>query len=164
LAVLAGAAGGAVLLTRHGLTALAAAGALGIAAHAMIIAAVAPRLSLLWTSAQVVAALDRAKLDPLAGLIPGPVTVVGYAEPSLVFALGTETEIGDVGEAADAISEGSPAVVEARYDPAFAAELTADKLKAAPAASVSGFDYSRGQPVRLTIYRSLSPPPGANTP
>jgi 4-amino-4-deoxy-L-arabinose transferase-like glycosyltransferase len=164
LAILAGVAGGAVLLTRHGLIALGVAGALGIAAHALIFAAVAPRLSSLWTSAEVVRALDRAKLDPLGGLIPGPVAVVGYAEPSLVFALGTETEIGDVGDAADAISEGSPAVVEARYDPAFAAELAADKLKAAPAASVSGFDYFLGQPVRLTIYRSLRPQPGPAAP
>ena len=159
LAILASLAAGAVLLTRHGLLALTAAGGLGIAAHALMIAAVAPRLSSLWTSAQVVAAIDRAKLDPLAGLIPGPVTVVGYAEPSLVFALGTETEIGDVGDAADAISEGSPVVVEAKDEPAFAAELATDKLKAAPAAVVTGFDYSRSQPVRLTIYRSLSPPP-----
>ena len=159
LAIAAGAAGGAVLLTRYGLAALAVAGGLGIAAHALIFAAVAPRLSPLWTSAQIAAALDRAKLDPQAGLTPGPVAVVGYAEPSLVFALGTETEIGDVGDAADAISNGSPAVVEARYEPAFAAELAADKLKAAPTAVVSGFDYSNSQPVRLTIYRSLSPPP-----
>ena len=159
LAIAAGAAGGAVLLTRYGLAALGVAGGLGIAAHALIFAAVAPRLSPLWTSAQIAAALDRAKLDPQAGLTPGPVAVVGYAEPSLVFALGTETEIGDVGDAADAISNGSPAVVEARYEPAFAAELAADKLKAAPTAVVSGFDYSNSQSVRLTIYRSLSPPP-----
>jgi 4-amino-4-deoxy-L-arabinose transferase-like glycosyltransferase len=159
LAILAGAAGGAVVLTRQGLVALIAAGALGIAAHAVIFAGVAPRLSSLWTSVQIAAALDRAKLDPLGGLIPGPVTVVGYAEPSLVFALGTETEIGDVGDAADAISEGSPVVIEAKDEPAFAAELAIDKLKAAPAAVVTGFDYSRSQPVRLTIYRSLSPPP-----
>jgi 4-amino-4-deoxy-L-arabinose transferase-like glycosyltransferase len=159
LAVLAGAAGAAVLLTRHGMAALATAGALGICAHGLIIAGVAPRLSTLWTSQAVVRALDRAKLDPLAGLIPGPITVVGYAEPSLVFALGTETEIGDVGDAGEAISEGSPVVVEAADEPAFAAELAADKLKAVPAAVVTGYDYSRAQPVRLTIYRSLSPPP-----
>ena len=159
LAILAGLAGGAVLLTRYGLVALAAAGVLGIAAHAVVIAGVAPRLTSLWTSAEVVAAIDRAKLDPLGGLIPGPVTVVGYAEPSLVFALGTETELGDVGDAGEAISEGSPVVIEQRQEPAFAAELAADKLKAAPAASVSGFDYSNNQPVRLTIYKSLSPPP-----
>jgi 4-amino-4-deoxy-L-arabinose transferase-like glycosyltransferase len=159
LAILAGLAGGAVLLTRYGLVALAAAGVLGIAAHAVVIAGVAPRLTSLWTSAEVVAAIDRAKLDPLGGLIPGPVTVVGYAEPSLVFALGTETELGDVGDAGEAISEGSPVVIEQRQEPAFAAELAADKLKAAPAASISGFDYSNNQPVRLTIYKSLSPPP-----
>ncbi len=159
LAILAGLAGGAVLLTRYGLAALAAAGALGVAAHAVTFAAVAPRLTALWTSAQVVAALDRAKLNPLSGLIPGPVTVVGYNEPSLVFALGTETEIGEVDDAAEAIAEGSPAVIEQRAQAGFLATLAADRLRAAPAAIVSGFDYSRDQPVRLTIYRSLSPPP-----
>jgi len=159
LAILASLAGGAVLLTRYGLAALTAAGALGVAAHAAMIAGVAPRLTSLWTSAEIVAALDRAKLDPLGGLIPGPVTVVGYSEPSLVFALGSETELGDVGDAGEAISEGSPAVIEQRQETAFAAELAADQLKAAPAASVAGFDYSNDQPVRLTIYKSLSPPP-----
>ena len=159
LAILASLAAGAVLLSRYGLVALTAAGVLGVAAHAVMIAGVAPRLTSLWTSAEVVAAVDRAKLDPLGGLIPGPVTVVGYSEPSLVFALGTETELGDVGDAGEAISEGSPVVVEQRQEAAFAAELAADKLKAAPAASVTGFDYSNSQPVRLTIYKSLSPPP-----
>ncbi len=159
LAIAAGVAGGAVLLTRYGLAALALAGGLGIAAHTLVLAGVAPRLSSLWTSAQVAAALDRAKLDPQAGLTPGPVAAVGYAEPSLVFALGTETDIGDVGDAADAIANGSPAVVEQHFAPAFAAELAVDKLNAAPTAVVSGFDYSSSQPVRLTIYRSLSPPP-----
>jgi 4-amino-4-deoxy-L-arabinose transferase-like glycosyltransferase len=159
LTALAGAAGAAVLLTRHGLAALAAAGGLGVAAHGLMLAGIAPRLSALWTSQAVVRALDRAKLDPLGGLIPGPVTVVGYAEPSLVFALGTETEISDIGDAGEAISEGSPVVVEQHDDAAFAAELATDNLKAAPAAVVTGYDYSRNRPVRLTIYRSLSPPP-----
>ncbi|HEY5009328.1 MAG TPA: glycosyltransferase family 39 protein [Caulobacteraceae bacterium] len=159
LAVAAGLAGAAVLLTRHGLVALAVAGGLGIAAHALIFAAVAPRLTPLWTSARIAAALEHEKLDPQGGLTPGPVAVVGYAEPSLVFALGTETDLGDVGDAADAISNGSPAVVEQHFGPAFAAELAADKLKAAPTAVVDGLDYSNSQPVRLTIYRSLTPPP-----
>jgi 4-amino-4-deoxy-L-arabinose transferase-like glycosyltransferase len=166
LAVLAAAAAAAVLTSRHGLAALIAAGALGIAAHAVVFAGVLPRLGPLWTSREIAAALTRAKLNPRDGLTPGPVTVVGYAEPSLVFTLGTETEIGDVGDAADAITEGRPAVVETDFDAAFHAELAADKLAASPAAVVSGFDYSRWKPVRLTIYRSDSPPaqPGANSP
>jgi 4-amino-4-deoxy-L-arabinose transferase-like glycosyltransferase len=157
LAVLAGAAAGAVLLSRHGLAALAAAGALGVAAHGAIFAAVLPRLSSLWVSQEIVQALDQAKLNPRGGLIPGPVTVVGYAEPSLVFSLGTETEIGDAGDAAEAISEGRPAVVESAQDAAFRSELAADALKASPVSVVSGFDYARNRPVRLTLYRSDQP-------
>jgi 4-amino-4-deoxy-L-arabinose transferase-like glycosyltransferase len=160
LAVGAGLAGAAVLVTRQGLAALAAAGALGVAAHAVAFAAVLPGLDPLWTSRAVVRALDRAGLDPRGGLTPGPVTVVGYAEPSLVFMLGTDTEISDdVGDAAQTISEGGPAVVDSAHDPAFRAELAADKLKAHPAGAVRGFDYARGQWVQLTIYKSDQPPP-----
>ncbi|HXQ12366.1 MAG TPA: glycosyltransferase family 39 protein [Caulobacteraceae bacterium] len=159
LAVAAGLAGGAVLVSRHGLAALAAAGLLSAAAHAVALVAVLPGLDPLWTSRQVVRALDRAGLDPKGGLTPGPVTVLGYAEPSLVFALGTDTEItDDVGDAAEAISEGRPAVVEQTGDAAFRAELTADKLRAAPAGAVRGFNYARGRWVQLTIYRSDQPP------
>jgi 4-amino-4-deoxy-L-arabinose transferase-like glycosyltransferase len=160
LALAAGLAGGAVLLNpRHGLAVLAATGLLGIAAHAVALAAVLPGLDAVWTSRQVVRALDRAGLDPKGGLTPGPVTVVGYAEPSLVFALGTDTETtDDVGDAAEAISEGRPAVVEQASDAAFHAELAADKLRASPAGAVRGFNYARGRWARLTIYRSDQPP------
>jgi 4-amino-4-deoxy-L-arabinose transferase-like glycosyltransferase len=155
LALAAGLAGGAVLLSRRGLVAMVAAGLLGVAAHAVALAAVLPGLDVLWTSRQVVRTLDRAGLDPKGGLTPGPVTVVGYAEPSLVFALGTDTEItDDVSDAAEAISEGRPAVVEQTRDAAFHAELAADKLRASPAGAVRGFNYARGRWVQLTIYRS----------
>ena len=166
LALLAAAAGAGVLLSRFGLAALIAAGALGVAAHAVAFAGVLPRLTALWTSDQLAKALDRTHLNPNGGLIPGPVTVVGYAEPSLVFDLGAETEIGDVGDAAEAISEDRPAVVETTSDAAFQAELAADKLKASPAGVVAGYDYSDGKPVRLTIYHSDNPPvqPGPNPP
>jgi len=159
LALGAGLAGAAVLVTRHGLAALAAAGVLGVAAHAVAFAGVLPALDPLWTSRAIVRALDRAGLDPRGGLTPGPVTVVGYAEPSLVFMLGTDTEVSDdVGDAAQTISEGGPAVVDSDHDAAFRAELAADKLKAHPAGAVQGFDYARGKSVRLTIYKSDQPP------
>ena len=38
--------------------------------------------------------------------------MAGYHEPSLVFSLGTETELTDAQGAADAIAEGRPAIVE----------------------------------------------------
>ena len=38
--------------------------------------------------------------------------VAGYAEPSLVFALGTATELDGAAEAAQAVVESRPAIVE----------------------------------------------------
>ena len=103
-------------------------------------------------------ALSRARINPRDGLVPGPVTVVGYAEPSLVFLLGTGTEFGDVGDAAEAISEGRPVAVEARQDAAFQQELASDGLKASPVGVVRGLDYSLGRPEIIILYRSNSPP------
>lgn len=152
-------AGALVLTSRLGLAALAAAVGLGVAAHAVVVAGELPALREVWVSKALVAALDKAGLNPRTnGLTPGPVTIVGYGEPSAVFLLGTETELGDVGDAAEAISEGRPAVVEAGQDAAFQAELAADKLSAARAGVVQGYDYSVRRPVKLILYRSSVPP------
>lgn len=163
LAIAAGFAGLVAVLSHRPRAALATALGLGVAAHASL-AFLAPRLQTLWLSNHVVAALDAARLNPRAGLIPGPVTVVGYAEPSLVFQLGTETDFGDVGDGADAIAEGRPAVVEKRQDAAFQRELADDKLSATPVATASGLDYSTGRTDILTVYRSNAPPPAPPAP
>ena len=155
--MLAGLAGAAVVLTPRPRASLAAALALGVAAHAAL-AGLTPQLGPLWLSRRVVGALQAAHHDPRGGLIPGPVTVIGYAEPSLVFQLGTGTEFGDVGDGADAISEGRPVAVEARQDAAFQRELADDGLKASAVGAVSGLDYSINRNDILTIYRSDSPP------
>jgi 4-amino-4-deoxy-L-arabinose transferase-like glycosyltransferase len=161
LAVLAGLAGAAIVLTPRPRAGLASALALGVAAHAAL-AGLAPRLGEMWLSQRIVAALDQAHLNPRDGLTPGPVTVVGYAEPSLVFLLGTATDLGDVTDAAEAISEGRPVVVERRQDEAFQRELADDGLKASLAGSAAGLDYSTGRADMLNLYRSDSPPdPGA---
>jgi hypothetical protein len=81
------------------------------------------------------------------------VTVAGYDEPSLVFALGAETEFADARAAARAINEGRPAIVEAADDREFVALLTRFGLKAQAVASVRGLDYSENRPVTLTIWR-----------
>jgi 4-amino-4-deoxy-L-arabinose transferase-like glycosyltransferase len=157
----AGLAGAAAVLTPARWPALALAGGLGLAAHGVLVAGLAARLQPLWLSPAIAAVLDRTKLNPQDGLTPGPVTVVGYAEPSLVFLLGDETELGDVEDGARAVSEGRPAVVEARQEPAFRAELAKDGLRAAPVGAADGFDYALRQRDHLTIYRSDSPPPQA---
>jgi 4-amino-4-deoxy-L-arabinose transferase-like glycosyltransferase len=158
LALAAGAAGAAVVMSPRPWAAFGGALALGMGFHAVLAGALVPRLSPLWLSRRVAQVLDASHLNPRRGLTPGPVTVAGYAEPSLVFALGTETELGDVSDAAEAISEGRPVVIESRQDAAFHRELADDRLKASPVGSVAGVDYSSGAKDVLAVYRSDSPP------
>ena len=125
--------------------------ALGMVAHGAVVGLVAPRLDPLWSSRAVDAALDRARLAP------GEVAVTGYSEPSLVFALGTRTRLSTAQQAADLVAAGRPAVVEAAERPAFLAALAARGITATPIGEVRGLNYSRGDPVRLSLYRGRAP-------
>ena len=154
LALAAGLAGAVALLHRSTRTAFAVAGVLGIAAHGLIIGGLAPRLEPLWLSLRTARALDDAGLNPRAGGAPGPVAVAGYAEPSLVYALGTGTDLGDADAAAQAIAEGRPAVVEQRELAAF--QAAAKRLEVTPraVATILGVNYSRGDATMLIVYRA----------
>ena len=69
----------------------------------------------LFLSKDIADALDKTKLSPRSGAL-GPVAVTGYAEPSLVFLLGTATQLTDGETAAQAIVEGRPAPREGIID------------------------------------------------
>jgi 4-amino-4-deoxy-L-arabinose transferase-like glycosyltransferase len=140
--------------------ALAAAGLLGLVAHGVVTAAVAPQLRSLWLSSRAARALAAAGWSPRQGA-PGPVTVAGYEEPSLVFLLGTGTELGDADDAAQAIGEGRPAIVEGRQDAAFRMALAEAGQAAFTAGEGAGLDYSNNQHDILRIY---TPPPQAPAP
>jgi 4-amino-4-deoxy-L-arabinose transferase-like glycosyltransferase len=165
-AVLLAAAGlvGAYMLARdRPLPAVAAAVGFGVLGHAVLVAGLAPRLDPLWLSRRVEAAMAKAELLPRQGVADAPVTVTGYAEPSLVFALGTETELGTPQDAAQAIVEHRPAVVEGREQAAFEQALEADRATAVEVAEVKGLDYSDGHKMTLRIYKapdSAAPAPG----
>jgi len=150
---------GAYLMARKGPQAgLAAALALGIAAHGALAALFVPRLEPLWLSKRVEAALGQARLLPSQGVASAPVAVAGYAEPSLVFALGTPTELGGAADAADAISDGRPAVVEARDEADFRRALAAQAGRARLVAQIRGLDYSNGDSETLRVYSAEEPP------
>ncbi|MFO1235545.1 MAG: hypothetical protein U1F24_00700 [Alphaproteobacteria bacterium] len=96
-----------------------------------------------------------------AGWTPGtPIAAAGYQEPSLVFLTATDIElVGDGAEAAAflRLHPGGYAIVEAatarpstRPPPASARRQVA---------TVSGFNYSRGQRVEITIFRAPLPSP-----
>ena len=139
----AGLAGAVLVMRKTAATALVAAGVLGVLAHAALVGLFVPRLEPLLLSPRLEQALERADLAPRGGA-PGPVAVTGYAEPSMVFLLGTTTELTDPQGAAQAVAEGRPAVVEERQEKAFQAALADLGQTARPAGMVDGFDYSDG--------------------
>lgn len=156
LVAAAGIAGAYMLVRRK--TAISAVGAavgFGLAGHAAFAAGLAPRLDPLWLSRRTEEAMGKAQLLPRQGIADAPVAVAGYAEPSLVFALGTETELGSPEVAAQAIAEHRPAVVEAREDAAFRQALAKLGARARLVAEVSGLNYSRGHKMTLRIYTAL---------
>jgi len=158
-AILFLAAGGAAASQLLSTSAPRAAGmgiALALFAHGVLAGAFVPSLRPLWLSSRAAKAVAAAGLSPSEGIAPGPVTVAGYEEPSLVFLLGTDTQLGDAEDAAAAIAEGRPAIVEGRLDSAFRAALARDGATALRVGQGAGLDYSNNHADILSLYR---PPP-----
>jgi 4-amino-4-deoxy-L-arabinose transferase-like glycosyltransferase len=157
----AGLTGAWFLLRRQAEIALVAALGFGVLGHAALAAVLAPRLDPLWLSARLEAALGGARLLPRQGVAEAPVAVAGYAEPSLVFALGTDTGLEGPAEAAQAVVENRPAIVEDHDEAAFRDALKARGGQAVQVAVVKGINYSKGDPMTLRVYmapiRELQP-------
>lgn len=145
--------GGVVIFRQAAGRALIVAGVVGVLAHAVFFGQLAPRMEPLWLSQRIELALASSNLAPREGVTPGPVEVAGYAEPSLVFALGTTTGLGGPAEAVKAIREGRPAVVEAREKAEFLTAMKTAGLTPRPVKTVNGIDYSNGDEMSLTLYR-----------
>ncbi len=152
LFLLTAAAGAFLLLSRTAVTAVVVAGVLGVLAHTAAMALV-PRLEPLWVSRDIVRELDRTGLNPRGGIVPGPVEVAGYNEPSLVFALGTNTGLGNGPDAAEALSEGRPAVVDRKQMASFLAAMADRGLTPHPVGTITGKDYANNRTMVLTFYR-----------
>jgi 4-amino-4-deoxy-L-arabinose transferase-like glycosyltransferase len=80
-----------------------------------------------------------------------PIAVTGYSEPSLIFLLGTDTQLLPPQEAAAALEERKVAAVIVAHsqEAAFRAALGD---AAHPAGTVAGLDYSNGKSVTLTLF------------
>jgi len=83
-----------------------------------------------------------------------PIVAAGYAEPSLVFLLGTATKLTTAGEAAAILAKlpDALAVVSNREDAAFAVALAKHGTAVTALGRVSGFNYSNGRAITLTLY------------
>jgi 4-amino-4-deoxy-L-arabinose transferase-like glycosyltransferase len=112
-------------------------------------AAAGPRLERLWVTTHL-AKLVREDLRPGD---PPPV-LAGYEEPSMLFALGANVGLSDGAGAADMAGRGGGlALIEARERGSFFARLAEEEADATALQTVRGFNYSRGKPVEVTIYR-----------
>jgi 4-amino-4-deoxy-L-arabinose transferase-like glycosyltransferase len=138
-------------------------GAKGVAAANAILGAVVAY----WAFTLVTAPkLDQFQVSPrLAAMVarhakagdPPPV-LAGYTEPSALFLIGTETKLGNGFYAADvAAAQGGLAAVEDGQRPRFLAHLAELEADARPVDDLYGYNYSRGRPVHITLFRVTAP-------
>lgn len=147
---LLGLAAAGLLLWRKPGWAAALGCATALAFYSLVMLADAPRLSDLWVSprAAALALKDAQPGDP-------PPVLVGYQEPSLVFALGSATQLLSAREAAETgVASGGLALVEDREKPAFLARIAELEGDSQPVDALDGFNYSRGQKVHITLFRT----------
>jgi len=122
-------------------------------AFPVVFEGVLPQLNQLWVSrsiAELVASRPH----------QGPVTLVGYSEPSAVFLLGTDTRFASAENAATILVEqtGALVLVSDRDETAFREACTTLKVRPQPVGKVKGFNYSRGRPIQLTAYAGEDKP------
>jgi 4-amino-4-deoxy-L-arabinose transferase-like glycosyltransferase len=111
---------------------------------------VVPSLDPLWLSRGAAALVARLQPPPAA-----PVVVVGYAEPSLVFMLGTRTQSLSPDAAASYLTTapGAAALVSDADDAAFRRALAARGWGARLVDHVAGIDYNTGKRLVLSLYQ-----------
>jgi len=104
-----------------------------------------PRLAPLWLAPRVVAALQGT--DRLGA--------VGFAEPSLMFLAGTDTQWLLAADAPSALASGRihALLVGDRDRAAVVAEAAREGIPLQQVAEVDGLNYSRGRSVALTLFR-----------
>jgi hypothetical protein len=156
LAAVGAAVAGFLLVNRASGSAVLFALVCGVLAHASMVG-VARSLEPLWIGPRLATTIDRAGIDPRDGRVAGPVAMAGYSEPSAIFLLGTQTELGDGAMAARAVAEGRPAAVEGRQQASFLAEMARLRIRPYAVGVVEGRNYSNGDETRLTLYRPVPP-------
>jgi 4-amino-4-deoxy-L-arabinose transferase-like glycosyltransferase len=131
----------------RGRTQRAAAGgvAAAVISFGALFALVAPHLSPMWISTRITAMVPAA----------APLTAAGYHEPSLVFLHGTATRLTDGGGAAQFLIDtpGAWAAIEASAQSDFQAKLAEAGRDAEQAGEIDGFNYSRGRPAHIVLWR-----------
>jgi hypothetical protein len=159
-ALLALAAGALLLLGvrrcwRRGQVARAglAAAVLAVPLYASVMEGVAPRLAPLWVAPRLAAALAAGA----PGVPPADFGITGHAEPSVLFATGAAAALLRTGGDAAGFLAAAPGRVVAVGDRAvadFRAAAAAAGLGLRPIGTVTGFNYTRGRWVTLSLFRA----------
>jgi 4-amino-4-deoxy-L-arabinose transferase-like glycosyltransferase len=119
-----------------------------------LFSAVAPALTVLYPSIALARAVqDTNCRNPLAA-------AAGYHEPSLVFLVGTDTQLTDGAGAAEFLRQGPCrfAFIEQRQERNFAQRAEAIGLRYIQGPRFDGINYSIGKSVSIVVYRSEGNP------
>ena len=119
--------------------------AAGVIGFAGLITITMPRLTPLWVSSRIAAAVP-------AG---APLTAAGFHEPSLVFLHGTETLLTDGGAAAGFLlaTPDAWAAIDASAEGDFTAKLAETGRAGEKEGQVDGLNYSNGRPIHITLWK-----------
>ncbi|HEV2560990.1 MAG TPA: glycosyltransferase family 39 protein [Rhizomicrobium sp.] len=146
-------------LRRETVSAAVCAVAAALIFYPLILWGVVPRATDVWMSPRLAerVAKDRLSNDP-------PVVLAGYVEPSLIFLLGTNTQIeGGDNAAGIAAMQGGLALIEDHEQKRFLTRLASLGGSAKKVDELSGYNYSRGRREHVTFYR-ITPPPEETAP
>ena len=117
-----------------------------------VLEGVLPQVKAIWVSERLALTLRRAA----PGLDPADFGITSYAEPSLVFAIGTATHLLRTGEdAAQFLAAGPGRVVAVgdRAEAAFQREVARLGIAPREIGLVTGLNYTRGRFLTLQLYR-----------
>lgn len=109
-----------------------------------------PSMERIWLAPRIAEAFQDAAPCPDSRLVSS-----GFREPSLVFLAGTETLLSSAGGAAKLLLEDRRcrlALVDESGEAAFRGALGEAAADLKPLAEIEGFNYSGGDPLRLTLY------------
>ncbi|KAA2213961.1 ArnT family glycosyltransferase [Teichococcus oryzae] len=129
---------------------------LAVPLYATILGGTLPRLEAPWIGPRIAAALA---LGAPSGEVQGAFGIVGYHEPSLVFATGTDTRLLRDGAAAAAFLSAAPGRSVAIGDrdlAAFQAAAGRQGLALREFAVVEGYNYTRGRRLKLHLFQGAA--------
>lgn len=111
-----------------------------------------PQLTPVWTSQQIKQVIEEyipGKIDSTHPLIS-----IGYAEPSLVFLLGTHAvKFSDISQVVKDLNTSSYVLVDKTAEESFLSIARDNMFSPEPLQTLTSFNYTKGHWVTLTLYR-----------